>query len=185
MNLRRQAVPAGALAMVGSGIAALARKASKSSRQVAETAREDARVERLLAIFDDLDFNVFSHQLWDELTRSHAEHITVYWPDGHVSRGLKKHVEELSQMFVHAPDTRINVHPVRFGCGEWTAVTGWLEGTFTRPMPLPDGSIFQPTGRSLHLPMATIAHWNDDDLMDAEYLFWDNQTYLKQLGVLQ
>lgn len=185
MNLRRQAVPAGALAVVGSGIAALARRASKSTREVARSAREDERTERLLALFDDLDFNVFSHHLWDELKRSHAEHITVYWPDGHVSRGLKKHIEELRALGVPAPDMRINVHPVRFGAEGWTAVTGWIEGTFTEPMPMPDGKLIPPTGKSFHLPMATIAHWNDDDLMDAEYLFWDNQTYLKQLGVLQ
>ena len=51
-------------------------------------------------------------------------------------------------MFSFAPDNRIKEHPVRFGTsgGEWTAVTGWLEGTFTKPMVLADGNTINPTG---------------------------------------
>jgi hypothetical protein len=31
--------------------------------------------------------------------------------------------------------------------------------------------------------MCTVGRWNDDGLMTEEYLFWDNATYMKQLGV--
>ena len=57
-----------------------------------------------------------------------------------------------------------------------------MEGTFTRPMTLPDGTVIPPNGKSFRLPMATIGHWKDG-VMDAEYLFWDNQTYMTQLGL--
>jgi hypothetical protein len=30
--------------------------------------------------------------------------------------------------------------------------------------------------------MATVGHWKDG-VMDEEYLFWDNQTYMKQIGL--
>ncbi len=30
--------------------------------------------------------------------------------------------------------------------------------------------------------MCTVGHWNGD-VMDEEYLFWDNATYAKQLGL--
>ncbi len=30
--------------------------------------------------------------------------------------------------------------------------------------------------------MATIAHWKGDKF-DKEYLFWDNQTFMKQIGL--
>jgi glutamate dehydrogenase (NAD(P)+) len=43
-------------------------------------------------------------------------------------------------MFVFAPDTRIVEHPIRIASGPWTAVTGSMEGTFSQPMPLPDGT---------------------------------------------
>jgi hypothetical protein len=53
-------------------------------------------------------------------------------------------------MFAYAPDTRIKHHPVRFGSsnGEWTAVTGVFQGTFTKPMPIGNGK-FIPLVRSL------------------------------------
>ena len=85
-----------------------------------------------LANFDDLDYNVFSGQKWDELHCSHADDVTVHWPDGHSTKGFDKHIEDMKAMFVWAPDTRIKEHPVKLGQGEWTAVIGYMEGTFTQ-----------------------------------------------------
>ncbi len=62
---------------------------------------------------------------------------------------------------------------------------GEMEGTFTRPMVLPDGKSIAPTGKSYKLPLATIGHWNKDGVMDAEYLFWDNAGFMKQIGLAQ
>jgi hypothetical protein len=143
----------------------------------------DQQTARELETFDDLDYNVFSNQKWDELKKSHAQDIKVYWPDGHFTTGLDKHIEDLKAMFVYAPDTRIKEHPVKIGNGEWTAVYGIMEGTFTKPMPLPDGKSIPPTGKSFKLPMATLGHWGKDGVMTEEYLFWDNATYMKQLGL--
>src|ERR1041385_7226553 len=94
-----------------------------------------------------LDFDVFSNQKWDRLQESHAQDIIVTWPDGHETRGIAKHIEDLKALFVYAPDITIKVHPIRFGSGSWTAVTGVMTGTFTRPMPLPDGTRIAPTGK--------------------------------------
>ncbi len=136
-----------------------------------------------LGTFDTLDFDVFSTQEWDRLKESHAPDILVHWPDGHVTRGIDRHIDDMKYMFSYAPDTRIKVHPIRIGEKEWTAVVGVMEGTFTRPMTLPDGKVVQPTGRSFRLEMATIGHWNDQGTMSEEYLFWDNQSYMQQLGI--
>src|SRR6059058_2641344 len=96
---------------------------------------DQQRVAKNIATFDDLDFNVFSHQKWDEFSKSHSKDIVVHWPDGHQTKGLAKHIEDMKEMFVYAPDTRIAQHPVKFGFGEWTSVIGIMEGTFTKPMP--------------------------------------------------
>ena len=111
----------------------------------------------------------------------------MHWPDGHSTKGLEKHIEDLKFMFSFAPDNRIKEHPVRFGTadGEWTAVTGWLEGTFTKPMVLPDGKSIPPTGKAYRIPMATICHWGRDGVMFEEYLFWDNGEFMKQIGLAQ
>jgi predicted ester cyclase len=132
--------------------------------------------------FDTLDFDVFSNQKWDRLKESHADDIIVSWPDGHDTRGIQRHIEDLKQLFIHAPDTAIKIHPIRIANGDWTAVTGVMTGTFTRPMPMPDGSVIQPTGKKFSLPMATIGHWKNGR-MDHEWLYWDNATYMAQLGI--
>jgi len=146
-----------------------------------------AELGKNLATFDDLDFRVYTGQQWQDLHKSHAKDVLVHWPDGHTTKGIDKHIEDLKVMFTFAPDNRIKEHPVRFGTpdGEWTAVTGWLEGTFSKPMALPDGKSIQPTGKTYRIPMATIGHWGKDGVMFEEYLFWDNGEFMKQIGLGQ
>ncbi len=152
--------------------------------QIKEMTAGNQVVARNLVTFDTLDFTVFSNQAWTRLHESHSKDVKVNWPDGHFTVGIEKHIQDLSAMFVYAPDTRIKQHPVRFGSsnGEWTAVTGIMEGTFSKPMPIGGGKFIQPTGKSFKLPMCTIGHWKDG-IMFEEYLFWDNQTYMNQLGL--
>ena len=152
--------------------------------QIKELTAGNEIVTKNLMTFDTLDYTVFSNQDWVRLHESHAKDIKVNWPDGHFTTGIDKHIEDLKAMFVYAPDTRIKQHPVRFGnvTGEWTAVTGIMEGTFSKPMPIGNGKFIQPTGKSFKLPMCTIGHWKDGVMIE-EYLFWDNQTYMNQLGL--
>lgn len=150
--------------------------------QIKELTAGNETIEKNLATFDTLDYQVFSNQEWTRLHESHAKDIKVNWPDGHYTTGIDKHIEDLKAMFVYAPDTRIKEHPIRFGSGNYTAVTGIMEGTFTEPMPAGDGKFIQPTGKSFKLPMATIGIWKDGVMIE-EHLFWDNQTYMNQLGL--
>ena len=144
--------------------------------------RQAPKVEKNLKVFDTLDFDVFSNQKWDRLHESHAQDIVVTWPDGHETKGIDKHIEDLKAMFVFAPDITIKTHPIRFGSGSWTAVTGVMTGTFTKPMPLPDGKWIAPTGKRFAIGMATIGHWKGKT-MDHEWPFWDNQDFMNQLGL--
>lgn len=152
-------------------------------RAEAKDKKKDVVAERL-AKFDELDYEAFSKQNWDLFHKTHTDDVVVVWPDGHETKGFDKHIEDMKFMFSYAPDTRINSHPVSFGSGEYTATIGVMEGTFTKPMVLPDGKVIQPTGKKFKLSMATIAHWKGDKF-DKEYLFWDNQAYMKQIGLAQ
>lgn len=144
--------------------------------------KQAPKVERNLKVFDNLDFDVFSNQKWDRLKESHSPDIVVTWPDGHETKGLAKHTEDLKAMFVFAPDIAIKKHPIRFGSGSWTSVTGVMTGTFTQPMPIGDGKTIPPNGKRFAIGMATIGHWSGKT-MDHEWLFWDNQDFMKQLGL--
>lgn len=150
--------------------------------QVLELTEADAEIQRNLETFDVLDYEVFSNQEWDRLGESHAEDVKVVWPDGHATEGIDVHIEDLKALFVHAPDTRIKEHPIGFGVGNMTVVEGVFEGTFTEPMPDGNGGFIEPTGKAFKMPMATIGIW-EDGVMVEEHLFWDNQTYLTQIGL--
>jgi SnoaL-like polyketide cyclase len=164
------------LLVLASGAGAENRGAASSA-----SAPQDS-VAQHIARFDDLDFNVFSGQQWARLHESHAKDIVVHWPDGHQTAGIEKHIEDLKAMFVYAPDTRIKVHPVKFGSGEWTSVIGVMEGTFTKPMPGADGKMIPPTGKAYKISMCTVGRWKDGVMVE-EYLFWDNLTFMKQIGL--
>jgi predicted ester cyclase len=150
--------------------------------KLAELAKKQQMEKANLDNFDDLDFNVFTGQKWDHLGKSHAKNIVVHWPDGHTTTGIDVHIDDLKAMFVFAPDTRIKEHPVKIASGEWTAVTGVMEGTFSKPMPVGDGKTIQPTGKAFKLTMATIGRW-ENGTMAEEWLFWDNQSFMKQIGL--
>ena len=192
MKTRFQALTAATLLTIGAA-QALAQTAPAPASQkmvpalLADLARyqaDEKRVSKNIATFDTLDFDVFTNQKWDRLHESHAKDIVVHWPDGHQTKGIDVHIADLKAMFVYAPDTRIRTHPVKFGQGEWTAVIGVMEGTFTKSMPVGDGKTIAPTGKSFKLTMATVGHWKGDT-MDEEFLSWDNASFMKQIGLGQ
>jgi hypothetical protein len=163
-------------------VAVLATAAVAADSELAKYQAAERLAKTHIETFDTRDFDVFSNQKWDRLKESHAKDIVVHWPDGHQTKGIEKHIEDLKAMFVYAPDTRIKEHPIKFGSGEWTSVIGVMEGTFTKPMPTPDGKAIAPTGKPFKLVMCTVGHWKNG-VMTEEYLFWDNQTFMKQIGL--
>jgi SnoaL-like polyketide cyclase len=142
----------------------------------------EALIASYLKKFDTLDFKIFTEQQWLRFHESHSKDIIVYWPDGHFTTGLAKHIEDLKFMFSFAPDTEIHEHPVMFGSGEWTSVIGVMTGTFSKPMAIGNDKFIQPTGKKFSINMCTVGHWTNG-VMDKEYLFWDNQTYMNQIGL--
>lgn len=153
-------------------------------RVAAAASQPPDRCAERLRTFDTLDFQVFGHQEWKRLSESHADNIVVTWPDGHETTGITRHIADLSAMFVYAPDITVTAHPIRICQGDYTAVTGVMTGTFSRPMPTANGQTIPPTGKVFKLTMATIGHWTGTT-MDHEWLFWDNQTFMRQMGLGQ
>jgi hypothetical protein len=182
MSTLKQSSAALALALALSLVAAVPARSADGELARYQAAEQLAKAH--IATFDTLDFDVFTNQKWERLKESHAQDIAVHWPDGHVTHGIDKHIEDLKAMFVYAPDTRIQEHPVKVAQGEWTSVIGVMEGTFTKPMSIGAGKTLAPTGKAFKLVMCTVGHWQHGT-MDEEYLFWDNQSYMKQIGLAQ
>jgi len=179
---RRSLLAAGGTTLGALAISAVAGSATSGAATGEGFWHGTEQERRNLKTFDELDFDVFTNQKWGRLGESHAQDIRVHWPDGHFTDGIEKHISDLKFLFVFAPDTNILVHNHRLAAGDLTAVTGVMKGTFTRPMPLADGGVIQPTGKSFTLDMATVGHWRRG-VMSEEWLFWDNQSYNKQLGI--
>ena len=150
--------------------------------QIKELTAGNEMIAKDLVQFDTLDFTVFSNQEWTRLHESHADNIKVNWPDGHFTTGIERHISDLKAMFIYAPNTSIKQHPVRFGSGNMTCVTGVMTGTFSAAMPIGLGKFIQPTGKSFLLPMCTVGIWKDGVMIE-ESLFWDNQSYMNQIGL--
>ncbi len=150
--------------------------------QIRELTKSNEMIANNLKTFDTLDYTVFTNQQWTRLHESHSKDIKVNWPDGHFTTGIERHIADLKAMFVYAPNTSIKQHPVRFGSGSMTCVIGVMTGTFTLPMPIGAGKFIKPTGKSFTLPMCTVGIWKDG-VMFEEYLFWDNQSYMSQIGL--
>ena len=177
-------------AMMAAAVALMATAASAQSAwenpgtPAPSPEKQTPRVERHLKTFDVLDFEIYSNQQWDRIKESHAADIVVTWPDGHETKGIERHIEDMKAMFVYAPDIQIKEHPIRFGSGSWTSVQGVLTGTFTKPMPIGDGKTIAPTGKRFAVGMVTVGHWVDGK-MDHEWLFFDSGDFMKQLGLAQ
>lgn len=176
-------IPAG-LAAIGlvTALGSSAALAVHPQQKAPEVPGRTALEKKNIAAFDQLDFEHFSHRNWKGFEHNHAKDIVVYWPDGHTTKGLERHLQDMEWMFSFAPDTRVSQHNIRVAENDWTAVTGVLEQTFTKPMETPDGKVIQPTGKKVKLPMATFAKWKNG-VMTEEHLFWDNQEWYRQLGI--
>lgn len=161
-------------------------KAVEEGKKLVEEAKKlkDDRktTEKNLATYENFDLTVFSGQDWARLKESHSENVVVHWPDGRETTGLAKHLEDLKAFFVFAPDTAIKAHTAKFGSDGLTATTGVMTGTFTKPMPVGEGRVIQPTGRAFSLPLCAVCQWKGGDIVE-KWLYWDNQTFSRQLGV--
>ena len=180
----RQWLAVGAMALAVFQLPVRTFAASSERAELAKMKANEALVADHLVKFDTLDFDVYSTQKWERLSESHADDILVHYPDGHTSKGLKAHIEELKPMFTFCPDTTIKLHPVKFGKGPWTSVVGVMTGSFTKPLNMGGGTIIQPTGKAFKLEMCTVGHWTNGK-MDEEFLFWDNLSFMRQIGVIK
>ena len=165
----------------GDNVGALQIKVDSLVNELAQYRAEKAAIATRLVRFDSLDFEIYSKQKWQDLHISHDDSIVVVYPDGHETSNLSDHIEALKPMFVFAPDTKITEHPIKFGSGDYTCVTGIITGTFSQAMPIGDGKAILPTGKQFRLNMCTVGQWKDGKMI-RETLFWDNATLMKQIG---
>ena len=99
--------------------------------------------------------------------------------------GTTTGIEALRQMGeafrTAAPDNRIEARHT-WEDGDTVIVEGVYEGTHTGPLAGP-GGVIPATGQSFTLPYVDIFQARDGQLV-SHRIYWDNATFLAQLGVL-
>ena len=143
---------------------------------------DDAEASANLQLFSENEFEGFNARNWDLFRERHADDVRVVMPDGSVVEGIERHLQDMLDMLVYIPDARIASHSVKVAQRDWTAVVGTLVGTFSAPMPLPDGGSIPPTGETLSLSVATFSRWENGRIAE-ETLFWDSGQFMAQLGL--
>jgi hypothetical protein len=123
---------------------------------------------------------------WDTFDSYHDDHsVAVFWP-GQESPTLGGHDHRAEAIrFCNAfPDNRVHNQPydILFGDGDFTCFVTHFTGTFTAPFELPDGTTVQPTGKAFDVLYSTTAKWDNGKIVK-EFLFYDNGTFLTQIGV--
>lgn len=119
------------------------------------------------------------------LDHRHAADVEVHYFGAPDTVGIPPHRRDIETFIDSFPDLKVHNDPydVQFGQGEWSVAMGKLSGTFTRPMTLGEGQpAIEPTGKSFTTFFTTIARWQDD-LMVEEFVLYDMQDILRQVGV--
>lgn len=144
---------------------------------------EQQTIQQNLDLFDELDLIAFNNRDMERISEIHMPDVKVINRDGQVTQSFDpNHKAELEFLFNTFPDLSITEHVIGFGQGNWTAGLSISNGTFLKPMNLPNGQIIEPTGKSFEVIIVTLAKWQDGRIVE-EYLIWDNEDWMNQIGV--
>ncbi len=140
-------------------------------------------VEENLELMRTLD-DAWNSQDWEVFKKRHAEDTAVYWPgQPQPTRGRHNHHAESVQFFKMVQNSlENNPYKVMFGQGDWTCTIANWKGKMIGPMTI-DGKTVPPTNRSFELEFCTVARWKDGEIVE-EKLFYDQVSFLKQIGVM-
>jgi hypothetical protein len=124
---------------------------------------------------------------WDTFDAYHSgESVVVYWPgrEDTPTHGGHDHRAEAQRFCAAFPDNRVHNQPYAILLAErdYTCFVTRFTGTFTSPLELPDANSIQPTGKAFDVLYSTTARWKDGRIIE-EYLFYDNGTFLSQIGL--
>lgn len=142
----------------------------------------DQTVKKHLALLELLDYEGANKQNWDIIRKIYDENVVMIMSDGMELKGLEQNIVMMKQMYDMAPDCKV-IHDIQFGSGDWLAVGLTMTGTMTGPMKTPEGKVYQPTGKKFKMKSCSLEQWRNDKIIK-EIIYWDNGTFMKQLGLI-
>ena len=106
--------------------------------------------------------------------------VVTQTPNGTL-KGIDEFRGLLEVFWTAAPDARHQIASTH-EAGDTIIVEGVYAGTHTGPLMSPDGTI-PPTGKAFSFPYADVLQCRDGKVV-AHNVYWDNMTFLGQLGLL-
>ena len=148
------------------------------------TTTDSSRTARLLALMKKGDdaFNARDFAAVDEV--HHPDMVAYITGLAEPVYGKQAHGAAMRQMLRMFPDMHVHndPYPVQFGSGDWITVVTNVTGTFTGEMPLSDGPVIPPTGKSFDVEFAQTVKFKGDQLIIIS-AFWDAALQARQLGL--
>jgi predicted ester cyclase len=128
-----------------------------------------------------LYFDALNQGNLDFITTSFKSDFVAHNPFGKLDRtGL---INDLSRLRAALPDLNVSVQQL-ITEGNWTAVIYVLNGSFTQPYSLPDGTDVPATGNTITLPIITFFRFEQQGLVAEFFEIYDSFAFLIQLGLL-
>ena len=116
------------------------------------------------------------------LAALYAEDAVATTPDAGELKGREAIVAYLTTIVVALPDFRWE-SLAEHESGNTSADEGWVCGTNTGPIELPDGSVIPPTGRSVRVRGVDLATVENGQIVRHNFYF-DQVEFLTQLGLM-
>jgi uncharacterized protein (TIGR02246 family) len=98
-------------------------------------------------------------------------------------RGREALLEYYSAMFKAIPDWKVDMSVVAFS-DDTIVFEGVGYGMFTGPLATPEGEV-APTGGKVNLKLVFLAKISPDGLIAEDRSYFDNFTFMKQLGLIK
>ncbi|MDT0350019.1 ester cyclase [Pseudonocardia charpentierae] len=130
---------------------------------------------------NDLATDAWNRHDRDAYVALYTEDCEIVTPDATVTGhdGAREFWRQNADPF---PDNRITARKVVTD-GTTLVEESLFEGTNTGPSPMPDGSEMPATGKAVAVPYVGL-HTARDELIASSHFYWDQLSFLQQLGVL-
>ena len=129
--------------------------------------------------------DAWNSQNWEVFRKRHSADTAVYWPGQlEPTRGRAAHQAE-SEAFFKSIENHLENNPykVMVASGDWTCTIANWKGRMIGPWKGLDGKVHPPTNKRFELEFCTVARWQNGEIVE-EKLFYDQVSFLKQMGVL-
>lgn len=143
----------------------------------------DDQVKKNLALCEILNFQGINKMNINIIRQIYDPNVIVSLNGNVIAKNINEQLNNIKEMEIMAPGTKITGHDVQFGSGEWTAIVQTMNGVFTGKYKKPSGEIINGNGKSFNFKVCSIIRWRNNRIIE-ERVYSDEGNFNKQIGTL-